>query len=116
MTAVIKGYENYSVTDEGKVFNNVRNKALSPFLHRKGYLMVTLFNKGKRRNIYVHRLVAEAFIPNPLNKPTINHKDENKLSNKASNLEWLTIAENNAYGTRNQRISETLKRKKYVRN
>ena len=111
MIAKIKGYENYSVTDDGKVFNNVRNKPLSPFLSNKGYLMVSLSNNGKKRNFYIHRLVGEAFIPNPENKATINHKDENKLLNNVNNLEWLTVIENNAYGTRTQRMLETKRRK-----
>lgn len=112
MTAIVKGFENYTVTDTGEVYNNVRNKPLSMFLHRRGYLMVSLFNGGKKRNIYVHRLVAEAFIPNPENKPTINHKNENKLINDVSNLEWLTVRENNAYGTRVERIKETWRKKR----
>ena len=112
MIAVIKGFENYSVSDKGEVFNNKKNVAISSFFHRKGYLMVTLCNKGKKRNIYVHRLVAEAFIPNPQNKPTINHKNEKKTDNNVNNLEWLTVAENNSYGTRVKRMIETKKRNK----
>ncbi len=115
METKIKGFENYTISDKGEVFSIVRKKTISPFLHRKGYPMVTLCQNGKKRNLYVHRLVAEAFIPNPENKPTINHKNENKLINEVSNLEWLTVEENNAYGTRIQRMIQTKKNKKLLK-
>lgn len=75
-----------------------------------GYLQVGLFdnnNKAKQKIFKVHRLVAEAFIPNPDNKPQVNHKDEDKTNNCVDNLEWMTSKENCNYGTRNERISKT---------
>lgn len=62
--------------------------------HRFGYFQVGLSVKNKRKNIYVHRLVAKAFIPNPYNKPDVNHKDGNKKNNHVNNLEWVTHSEN----------------------
>ena len=70
-----------------------------------GYQKVSLSVNGKLITKSVHRLVAEAFIPNPNNLPIINHKDENKTNNSVSNLEWCTNEYNVNYGTRNQRLS-----------
>lgn len=73
----------------------------------RGYKFVTLVVKNNRKTAYIHRLVAEAFIPNPENLPEVNHKDENKLNNCVDNLEWCTVAYNNTYGTRLERVSKT---------
>ena len=100
---IIDGYENYSISDNGVVINEVTGQVKAQFLHRKGYPMVTLYSNGKPRNIFVHRLVATAFVENPFNKETINHKNEIKTDNRACNLEWLTSKENTNYGTRTQR-------------
>lgn len=80
-------------------------------INRGGYERVGLCKGGKQRYILVHRLVAETFIENPNNKPCVNHKDENKLNNDVSNLEWCTTSENNCYGSRLTRISESNKKK-----
>ena len=77
-----------------------------PSCNNKGYLVVDLYATNKRKTFLVHRLVAEAFVPNPHNFPCVNHKDENKRNNNADNLEWCTHEYNMAYGTRNKRIAE----------
>lgn len=73
-------------------------------LNEFGYLRVNLCKEGKRRNYFVHRLVAVCFIPNPNNLPFINHKDEDKTNNRVDNLEWCTQEYNSNYGTRNERL------------
>ena len=69
-------------------------KIITPTDNGKGYKIVGMRNGNKKRNYYVHRLVAEAFLPNPLNLPEANHKDANRANNCLSNLEWVTRKEN----------------------
>ena len=90
-----------------------RGKILKPAYDKDGYLRVNLCKNGKRTNFYVHRLVAKAFIPNPLNLPIINHKDEVKDNNYPYNLEWCTDEYNTNYGTANKRRAEKQSKKVY---
>lgn len=100
----IEGYENYIVSNMGKVKNIITGKVLKQHNSGNGYLHVCLYNKEhKGRTIMVHRLVAKAFIPNPNNLPQINHIDECKENNCFSNLEWCTSEENINHGTHNFR-------------
>lgn len=106
----VKHYEGlYVVSNYGRVKNVRTNHYLVQHNNGRGYLCVDLwkFNKGRRE--YVHRLVAMAFIPNPENKPTVNHKDEDKQNNYVENLEWMTYQENNNYGSHNVKSIETRK-------
>jgi len=75
--------------------------------HKSRYLGVVLCAKGLQQQYMIHRLVAEAFIPNPDNLPEVNHKDENKMNNCVDNLEWCTTRYNLNYGTRNERIGKS---------
>lgn len=101
----IEGYEGlYQVSNLGRVksLNYLRTgkeKILSQSKNPNGYLKVNLYKNGKKGNWYVHRLVAEAFIPNPQNFPEVNHKSENKEMNTVDDLEWTTHSLNVKYGT-----------------
>lgn len=102
----IIGYENkYLISNYGDVksvnYNNTKiEHNLTKSLSKKGYETVALYNNGKRKYFKVHRLVAEAFIPNPTNKLQVNHIDENKQNNSVNNLEWCDAKYNNNYGKR----------------
>ena len=98
---VINGFSNYTISDTGDVINIKTNTPKSAWVGANGYLTVDLYSKGKSHKHYIHRLLAEHFIPNPLNKRTVNHIDGNKLNNSLDNLEWATYAENmkHAYDT-----------------
>ena len=100
----IKDFEDYY---EVSNLGNVRSerKVLKQLKRRHGYLSVFLYDrKGGYKQASVHRLVAEAFIPNPNGYEEVNHKDECKANNKAANLEWCSHKQNNSYGTRGKRI------------
>jgi len=127
----IKGYEGfYEVSDLGNVRSLPRTetvtrsgltytcpykgKVLKPTHRQHGYLGVMLYGKGGHKTrgfktFAVHRLVAEAFIPNPDNLPEVNHLDEDKQNNRVDNLEWATHIGNTRYGTAIQRRSEKRK-------
>lgn len=99
----IDGYEGlYQVSNFGRVKSFWRGgRILKPNLNRCGYLQVTLCCGGKQKHMYVHRLVAQAFVPNPESKCEVNHIDGDKTDNRAENLEWSTAFENmrHAYAT-----------------
>lgn len=119
----IKGYEGlYEISDAGNVRSvdrcitysngvkhNYKGKIIVPVIHRN-YYAVTLHKDNKKRTFKVHRLVAEAFIENPLNLPYVNHKDENKLNNSVSNLEWCTAQYNSNYGNSQLKKSNSCKK------
>ena len=89
----IKGFEDYQITDNGLVWSKKRNVFLKPSLSA-GYNHVILCNDGKQKTFLVHRLVAEAFIPNPENKPCVDHINGDRTDNSVENLRWVTPREN----------------------
>ena len=116
----ITGYEGYyQVSSEGRVKSlertiikkdgrkqTVKERISKPVIDRYGYLLVSLYAGGKQKNHTVHRLVCEAFHENPDYKPQVNHINEIKTDNRASNLEWATARENSNFGTRNERLGK----------
>ena len=127
-TPIHKGetYDKYQVSNLGRMINlNYRRtgkaKLMEPYEKGRKYLQVYLSKKGKKDWIYVHQLVAETFLPNPLNKPCINHKiegnegkkinmvffnEDGTVDEEKSTIEWATYEENNNYGTVRERISD----------
>lgn len=85
-----------------------KGRILKPQRDRDGYLYVMLSRNGKQRKIFIHRLVAETFIPNPEEKPQVNHLDEQKDNDVVENLSWASAKENNAWGTARKRTAASL--------
>ena len=125
----VKGYEGiYEVDNFGRVFslNRVKRvddngrvydkplsgKRMKQHLHSRGYKVVPLTKDGKTKTVFVHRIVAEAFIENPNNLPMINHKDEDKTNNEVDNLEWCDNSYNMMYGNARAKRMRTIKLKK----
>ena len=105
----VVGYEGlYEVSNWGRVksLKFGKERILKQNQCMNGYYYVGLSKNGILKRYSVHRLVAEAFIPNLDNLPQVNHKDENKLNNVVSNLEWCTYKYNNCYGTRLERVRD----------
>ena len=97
----VVGYEDlYSVTNWGDLISHHRARPflIRPGTGKDGYVRAVLHKRGKRRTVYLHRLIAEAFLPNPQGKPQVNHINGRKAENHVANLEWCTIAENIQHG------------------
>ena len=114
---VIQDFPNYEVSNLGQVRNIVTGRMLKPYVNLgggKGYYKVRLTSEPyQTKQFFVHRLVAEAFIPKEKEEYTdVNHIDENKLNNAVDNLEWCTRSYNTRYGTTQARHSATFKKNK----
>lgn len=98
----IDGYPWYLISDQGQVKSILSGKIRRFSVHREGYCSVALCHQdvGKPKHYYIHRLVAKAFCPNPLDLPDVNHIDGIKSNNWATNLEWITHKENHAHAVR----------------
>jgi len=106
-------YPNYQVSNLGRIRSLKTYKILKLKKNKDGYLVVCLCKYSKKHTIFVHRLVAKAFVPNYNNYTVINHKDEDKTNNIYTNLEWCTQKYNVNYGTRIKRIKDVYKNKRY---
>lgn len=104
MEKLIDGFPNYAINRDGEIFSrykyktNIVSDEWRPVQHvldkGVGYYLVTLVHNGKRKNQFIHRLLAQHFIANPENKAHVNHIDGNKQNNRLDNLEWATPKEN----------------------
>ena len=112
----IEGYDYYMVSNCGRVLSLKNRHGKKQMLKIKtndnGYCSVGLYLNKKCKYHFVHRLVAQAFIPNPNNYPEVNHKDERPENNCVENLEWCTHQYNINYGNRNAKVSEKAKNNK----
>jgi hypothetical protein len=108
----IRGYEGlYSVTSDGRIWSHKSKKYLRLYIQPNGYVRTVLYKDRKDKKVFVHRIVAETFIPNPEGKPYVHHVDGNKLNNQVSNLQWSTAKENGLYAVKSGRINPSLSNK-----
>lgn len=103
MKSVLDG--TYLVSEAGGVYSQKAGKFLRPQDNGHGYKFVNTCVNGAKKQYYVHRLVAEAFLENPFGYPEVNHKDENPSNNAVENLEWCTAKYNKNYGSRARKFS-----------
>ena len=108
MGVPIRGYPNYLIEPDGRVFSKFSNKYLKFNEKKNHYYSVELFNENGSKRLSVHRLVADAYLPNPNNYPMVNHKDENPHNNSVDNLEWCTAKYNMNYGNCQKKKSASI--------
>ncbi len=90
----IDGYPHLLISSKGRVISLIQDREITPFVSNRGYKRVALCFDSKQKAVSVHRLVAEAFIPNPNGYTDVDHIDGNKLNNNVDNLQWISRAEN----------------------
>lgn len=104
-----------SVEDNSRVYDKLlKGKQMKQSAHTKGYKTVSLTKDGKTKTVFVHRIVAKAFIPNAEKLTMVNHKDEDKTNNFAENLEWCTAAYNRTYGRAVEKQAKALRGKTHT--
>ena len=96
----IAGYESYQISNSGNVINK-HGRQLKPIINKNGYAYVNLYREGSMKHIFIHRLVAIAFLPNDSKRQFVNHIDGIKTNNTVGNLEWCTTRENNLHAIKN---------------
>lgn len=113
----VVGYEGlYKVSEYGEIYGLKSKKILKQQETHRGYLCVNLYKNSKMKSIVVHRLVAIAFLPNPKDKPEVNHIDGNKQNNNLDNLEWSTRSENMIHAYKNDLQPKSEKQSEHARN
>lgn len=90
----IKGFQDYFITQNGQVFSHKTNKFIKSFPLKTGYVVIQLYKNNKKKNYYIHRLVAETYLTNLESKLQVNHINGIKTDNRLKNLEWVTPKEN----------------------
>ena len=85
------------VTTSSNSVRSIKERMIKPRLQNNGYFLVDLYKNNRRKGMLLHRLVAETFIPNPLDLPCVNHKDSNRTNCRVENLEWCTVSYNEKY-------------------
>jgi len=93
----IEGYENYIITRQGEAINTNTGRMMKKQINNAGYYRVEFSKAGKQKKLFVHRLVATAFIPNKESLPQVNHLNGDKLDNRIENLEWCTASQNHKH-------------------
>lgn len=114
----IQGFENYQITKDGRVYNKLAKEFMKGWTNKLGYRFVQLSDGGKSKRFPIHRLVSQAYIPNPNNYPHVNHKDSDTGNNEWTNLEWVTprlnalhsIAKGRHMAAKNRKLTEEMRR------
>ena len=117
-TTQLKGFPNYTIYEDGTVYNHILGKVVKSFpMKQTGYWMIGIYDDShKQRHQYLHRLLAICFLENPNNLPEVHHVDGDKSNNNISNLEWISRIDNRRkriYGRGEVPVKQQLRMKKY---
>ena len=98
----------YRIERDGQIYSLRKKKYLTPKKNWDGYLRIQLWEKGTCKFIGIHRLVAEEYIPNPENKPVVNHINEDRTDNRVENLEWCSYSQNSIKSSKIQALQKSI--------